>query len=309
MPTAPTASIIIVNWNTVDLLIACLTSIRKFASDCEVLVVDNASSDASCDRVRADFPEARLLAQRANLGFARANNVGIREARGRFLLLLNPDTELRDASVASLVGFMEMHPRAGIAGPPLWNADGSPQPSVRPLPSLAQELLLHTMLFRVLPNRLRAEGARRGTRQVETVSGAALCVRRECLEAIGLLDEDIFMFYEDTDWCRRAVDAGWEVWFVDGPGVVHHKGAASGGTERTRSLLASLHGSIHYFRKHEGEASVRWLRAIALAGALARAARAVVLWIAGVRREDQRARLRAYGCMIRWAFRGGELRA
>lgn len=308
MPNSPTVSIVIVHWNTADLLAACLGSIRRFAPECEVLVVDNASTDGSCERVRREFPGVKLLAQSANLGFARANNVGLREARGRYLLLLNPDTELREGAVASLVGLLDAKPAAGIAGPPLWNPDGTLQPSVRPFPSLGQEFLLQTMLFRVLPNRVRSEGARRDSRRVPTVSGAALCIRRECLDAIGLLDEGIFMFYEDTDLCRRAHDAGWETWFVDGPGVLHHKGAASAGPERTRILLASLRGAVHYFRKHQGEGAVRGLRAVTLAGAAIRALRALALLAAGVERDDQRARLRAYAAMARWALRGGALR-
>lgn len=307
MPEPPDVSIIIVSWNTADLLAACLRSLRDVDVSAEILVVDNGSTDGSVERVRREFPDVRLIAQAANTGFARANNAGLAAARGRFLLLLNPDTELRRGALRSLVDGMRREPRVGIAGPPLWNPDGSPQPSVQTFPTLGSELLRQTMLHRALPGRLRREARRRDTRAVEVVSGAALCIRRECLESIGPLDEGIFMFYEDTDWCYRAHESGWEIRFVDGPGVVHHKGAASGGASRTRTLLASHRGMLHYFRKHHGPRAVPALRAITLLGVSMRALRAGALLLLGGDRADQRARLSAYGALARWAVRGGEV--
>ena len=309
MLESPTVSIIIVNWNTADLLLACLASIADRPSmPCELLVVDNASTDGSPARVRERFPDVRLLPQSENLGFARANNLALAEARGRYLLLLNPDTEVLPGALDSLVAFLAATPAAGIAGPPLWNPDGSHQPSVQAFPSLGSEFLRQTMLHRIVPDRSRNGPHRRETRRVDAVTGAALAIRRECLDAIGPLDEDIFMFYEDTDWCRRAHEAGWGVWYVDGPGIVHHKGAASRGEARTRTLVDSLRGTICFFRKHVGGHSIGWLRAIALLGAGSRTARAILLLVLGRDREDQRARIRAYARMARWACTGGELR-
>jgi hypothetical protein len=308
MIAPPTVSIIIVNWNTVELLAPCLRSIASGTSTAhEVIVVDNASTDGSCERARREFPKARLFPQDANLGFARASNVGLAAARGRFLLLLNPDTTVKAGAVDALVDFVERGARVGIAGPPLWNHDGTPQPSVQPFPTLGSELLRQTMLHRVVPGRTRREATRRDTRRVEVVTGAALCIRRECYEQIGPLDEAIFMFYEDADWCRRASDAGWEIWYVDGPGVVHLKGGASVGEAFTGALVDSLRGTIHYFRKHGVAASIPWLRGIALLGATARSLRALALLGVGRDRAEQRARLRAYGRMLRWAVGGGEL--
>jgi GT2 family glycosyltransferase len=308
MSAAPVVSIIIVNWNTADLLATCLASITRGTEIAhEILVVDNASTDDSCRRVTDGFPQVRLLPQSANLGFARANNLGLAAAQGRFLLLLNPDTELRVGAVEALVDFLSEHSRVGIAGPPLWNPDGTPQPSVHLFPTLHTEWLRQTMLYRVVPSRVGRAADRRDTRRVEVVTGAALCIRRECHERIGPLDEAIFMFYEDVDWCRRAHDAGWEIWYVDGPGVMHHQGGSRVGPAFTRSLLDSLRGTIHYFRKHEGEDSVQWLRVIGLLGAVSRSLRAVALFV--VRRDpaNQKARLSAYARMIRWAVAGGEL--
>ena len=307
MSAPPTISIVIVNWNTADLLLACLASIRQGVQlPHEILVVDNASEDGSVERASAAFPEVRILAQSSNLGFARANNVALVEAAGRLVLLLNPDTELRPGALEALVTHLDTHPRAGIAGPPLWNPDGSAQPSVQTFPTLASEFLRQTMLYRIVPGRMAREAQRRDSRPVDVVSGAALCIRRECLEVIGLLDQDIFMFYEDTDWCRRAKDAGWEIWFVDGPGVVHHKGAASGGPARTRTLLDSHRGMLRYFRKHHGPGVVPALRVIAFLGATLRSARSLLLLTLGRNPPDQRARLAAYRGLLRWALLGGE---
>jgi hypothetical protein len=306
----PSMSVIIVSWNTADLLEKCLRSLERHEPPPgEILVVDNASSDGSADGVRRQFPRVTLLPQSVNLGYVRANNLALPATQGRYLLLLNPDTEVLPGALESLATFLEGHPRAGIAGPPLWNPDGSHQPSVQLAPTLRTEFLRHTMLHRVVPNRERREGVRRDTRPVEAITGAALCIRRECWEGIGPLDETIFMFYEDTDWCRRARDAGWEVWYVNGPGVLHHKGAASTGAARTRTLLDSLRGSVQYFRKHQGEEAVVGLRAIALLGAILRSVRSLVLLILGRERPDQRARLAAYFRIARWALKGGDLAA
>lgn len=306
MSVSPIVSIIIVNWNTAELLASCLSSIARGTTvPHEVLVVDNASSDDSCRRVTAEFPSVHLLPQSTNLGFARANNLALAIAQGRFLLLLNPDTEVRVGAVDSMVSFLDARATVGIVGPPLWSTRGDHQPSVQSFPSLTSELLRQTMLYRVLPNRFRREAKRRDTRRVEVVSGAALCIRRECYAAIGPLDEAMFMFYEDTDWCRRAHQAGWEVWYVDGPGIVHREGSASMGAARTRTLVDSLRSTVYFFEKHDGRGAVPALRAIALLGGVARSLRATALFLAGRDRTDQRARLRGYVRMIQWSLRGG----
>jgi len=305
----PAVSIVIVNWNTADLLTACLDSVRASVSlPHEVLVVDNASTDRSVETVRERFPEVRLFPQVENLGYPRGNNVALEQARGEQVLLLNPDTVVRAGAVEALVGFLAETPGAGIVGPPLFNPDGSPQESALLSPTLGTELLRQTMLHRILPSRHRREVRRRDTREVDAVTGAALCIRRTCLEAIGPLDERIFMFYEDMDWCLRARRAGWEVWYAEGPGIDHVKAAASARHARARTLLDSQRSTVYFFRKHHGAGSVAALRGIAFIGSLLRGARAAVLWLAGRDRADQRERLRAYGEMLRWSLLGGELR-
>ncbi len=301
----PQLSIIILNWNTVDLLLACLRSIQANVTlDYELIVVDNASNDDSVAQVEIEFPQARLLPQNANLGFSRGNNVGLAKAKAPYLLLLNPDTEVLPGALEALVAFMEAYERVGMAGPTLWNLDGSLQPSTSPLPSLWIEFLRQTMLFRLLPTAEMRAANRNETRRVANITGAALCIRRDCLTQIGPLDEKIFMFYEDTDWCKRASAAGWELWFVACPGVMHVKAAASSRFARTRTLLESQRSTIYYFGKHHGRSAIAWLRLITLCGAVVRALRALLNWLLGRNRGDQTARLRAYGRMLAWAVTG-----
>ena len=301
----PTLSIIILNWNTAALLEKCLRSIRKHVTlDHETIVVDNNSADESVELVRNRFPHVRLLAQAENLGFSRGNNAGLEAARGAYLLLLNPDTELQPGTLEALIAFMTGNKRAGIAGPTLRFPDGSLQPSTAPFPTLWVEFLRQTMLYRHFPTTAQRAAHRNELRQVDTVTGAALLIRRECYEDIGPLDPSIFMFYEDTDWCKRAKETGWEIWFVPCSGIIHVKAAASSRLARTRTLLDSQRSTIYYFRKHHGKEAIITLRFIALWAAFMRSSRALFHWLTGHERSDQRARLRAYRQLLLWSLTG-----
>jgi hypothetical protein len=298
----PTVSIVIVSWNCAGLLERCLRSIREnVRTDAETIVVDNASADGTVAMVRDRFPGVQLIVLPENVGFGRANNAAIQVACGEHVLLLNPDTEVRGGAVEDLLRFLAQHPRAGICGPTLWNPDGTPQESVLPFPTLRNELLRQTMLYRLLRPRARH------TRRVEAVAGAALCIRRPCLDAIGPLDPGFFMFYEEVEWCRRATDAGWEVWFVECAGIMHVGSAASAGDARTGTLVESVRSAVHYFRKYRGDGTIRWIRAIALLGAATRSLRAFILLLLGRDPFEQRARLAAYRRILTWAIAGGEL--
>ena len=308
MDNTPLLSIIILNWNTADLLRNCLNSIINQSYDAyEIIVIDNASADDSVVMVQAEFPQVTLIAQAENVGFSRGNNVGMERANGRFFLLLNPDTEVRDGTLQSLIHFMEAHPQAGMIGPTVWNPDSSLQPSTSPLPTLWIEFLRQTMLYRLFPTKQQKAAAANEQRQVENITGAALCIRRACYMEIGGLDPHIFMFYEDTDWCKRAVSTKWELWFVPCAGVMHVKAAASSRFARTRTLLDSQRSVIYYFRKHYGEPAIKWLRLITLCGGLTRSLRAILLSAVGRNRPDQHARLKAYKQMMRWAITGKEV--
>jgi N-acetylglucosaminyl-diphospho-decaprenol L-rhamnosyltransferase len=248
--SAPDLSIIVVTWNVRELTRACLSALPAATEGIatEVIVADNASTDGSADVVAAEFPQAILLRNGANLGFARANNQGMALARGRYFVLLNADTVPTPGSLSMMAGFMDAHPRAGAASPRLVRPDGSPQPyafGADPSPLyLLRRALAH------LSGGYLHDWDPREPIQVDWVSGACLVARREAVEQVGGLDERIFMYFEDNDWCRRMRLAGWEVWYNASAEITHIGGASLNQNPRAR---AAYYESLAYFyRKHYG---------------------------------------------------------
>ena len=217
-------AIVIVNWNTAALLRSCLHHLQaQEDGSSRIIVVDNGSTDGSAKMVAAEFPRVRLLRNEANLGFAAANNQGIRLALAGgapYVALLNSDTEATPAAMIALAAFLAQNPGVGAVGPRLVRADGAPQPygfgSDPTLPYLFARALRQAIFHRPMH-----DWAEVGVRQVDWVSGACLVARREALEAIGLLDEAIFMYFEDNDWCLRVRRAGWRVMHDPRVTVVH----------------------------------------------------------------------------------------
>jgi N-acetylglucosaminyl-diphospho-decaprenol L-rhamnosyltransferase len=254
--STPAVSVIIVSWNVREALRECLTAVRREGSGRvgEVWVVDNASADGSAELVATEFPEVRLVRNAENAGFARACNQALRAAAGEYCCLLNPDTRVATGALGRLVEFMESHPRAGAAGPRLLNPDGSLQPNGGPFPTLAGTFLRATRasaLFRGWYDRRFRWGRTAFDRAaaVEQVSGACLLIRRAALEEVGLLDEQFFLYYEETDWLLRARRAGWETWYVPEAEVTHRWGAST----RQVALECLRHmaeSEYRYFRKH-----------------------------------------------------------
>lgn len=254
----PAVSIIVVTWNCREYLPKCLAAI---ASADEVIVVDNDSSDGTAQYVERDWPAVRLIRPGRNLGFAAANNLGIRDALGRYLLLLNPDTVCDARTVSGLVEFLRGHPHAGIAGPAVVNPDGSLQRACRrriPSPMDAFWTLTGVARWRwwrgsALAARLARYNAADlpvdAPAQVDAVSGACLMARREVVEAIGGLDESFFLFGEELDWCLRAQQAGWQVWYAPVGRVLHFKGGSTrkGGW---RARYAFAQAMWLFYRKH-----------------------------------------------------------
>jgi N-acetylglucosaminyl-diphospho-decaprenol L-rhamnosyltransferase len=244
-------SIIIVTWNVRELARACLAALpgATEGTACEVIVVDNASADRSADMVAAEFPNATLLRNEANIGFARANNQGLAVAGGRYFVLLNADTIPHSGSLSAMVAFMDAHSRAGAASPRLLRPDGTPQPYAfgsDPSPLyLLQRAVAH------LRKAYLHDWGVSAPRPVEWVSGACLVTRREAVDRVGGLDEHIFMYFEDNDWCRRMRLAGWEVWYNPGVEITHIGGASLNQNPRAR---AAYYESLAYFyRKHYGQ--------------------------------------------------------
>jgi len=255
-PCEPDLSVVIVSWNTRDLCLATLAAVPAAVAPytAEIWLVDNASSDDTVAAVRTQFPNVRLIVNDANLGFTRANNQALARARGRFLLLLNSDTEARPGSLATLIRYLEEHPECGACGPKLLYPDGRLQPNGRRLPTLWREFVAATGLRRLnekaFADRLewgRSDFSR--TAEVEEVSGACLMLRREVLEQIGPLDEQFFMFYEEVDWCARMRAAGWKIAYVAEAEVMHHI-AQSMNKAGFAVYKAFYESQYRYHRKH-----------------------------------------------------------
>ena len=248
-------SIIIVNWNTREYLLRCLKSVfgSENSPSWEVIVVDNGSQDGSGKEVKQFSPKIHLIANEQNLGFAKATNQGLIHASGRYLLLLNPDTEVKQGAIDPFVHFMENHPDAGIAGGQLLNQDGSKQNSIANFPTLATELLNKRLLRWLFPAMF--PGKERNyvePIEVDSVIGACMVVRREAMEKVGLLDEDYFLFFEETDWCYRMRKGGWKVFHLPQAEVVHFQGR--GAEPKKREARVEYYRSrYHFFKKNRGE--------------------------------------------------------
>ena len=256
--TAPKLSIVIVNYNTRDLLRACLLSIEKSeaAPEMELFVVDNASTDGSALMVSSEFPRVQLIQSGLNGGYARANNVALRRCRGEYLLLLNPDTELSHPVLKDIVSFMDAHSEAGVAGPKLVRPDGSLDLACRrsfPSPEVSFYRMLG--LSKLFP-RSRRFGRYNLTyldpdqpAEVDSVVGAFMMVRAEAARQVGLLDEAFFMYGEDLDWAYRIKAKGWKVLYNPEVVVLHHKGASS--RKRAQRTIVEFYRAMHiFYKKH-----------------------------------------------------------
>ncbi|MHB1005275.1 MAG: glycosyltransferase family 2 protein [Chloroflexota bacterium] len=251
-------SAIVVSYNTRELLRRCLRSVvaarQSDGLDVELVVVDNASADGSAAMVASEFPDAVLVASDRNLGFAAASNVGLARARGRYPLLLNPDTEVRPGALGALVAFARARPGAAAVGPSLVYADGSPQHACFRFPTLTMQFLdLFPLQHRLLDTRLNGRyplGQKRPF-PVDHPLGACMLLSREALAALGPLDEGFFIYCEEVDWCWRAKKAGWQVYCVPEAVVVHH--AAQSTRQFAELMFVELYRSrARLFDKHYG---------------------------------------------------------
>jgi hypothetical protein len=244
-------SVVVVNWNTREILRACLESLRRHlgALEHEVIVVDNASHDGSPDMVERDFPEVRLLRNSENLGFGRANNLGMAAARGQYLLLLNSDAALLDRTTERLVEMLRNRPDVGVVAPHLAGEDGRLEANARRFPSLRNLLLTELWLHRLLPRRVAVDLLlghhfdHSTERCVDWLVGAFMLLRREVFEQTGGFDPVMFLYGEEIEWCRRIRERGWKIVFSPIGRVLHLKHRSANqllGTEGRidRALLA-----------------------------------------------------------------------
>lgn len=251
-------SIVIVSFNVRELLEQCLASVTAHAAcdlQLETIVVDNASSDDSEALVREKFSSVQLVANKENRGFALANNQGFAVSTGRYVMMLNPDTVVREGALKTLVSFMDVHPSAGVCGGKLLYADGSLQHSAFRFPSLAQIFLDFFPVNRRLTDSpingrySRALYARGEPFRVDHPLGADFLVRRKATEQVGWLDEQFFIYCEEIDWAMRFKRAGWEIWCVPQAAIVHHE-AQSTRQFRDQSFINLWRARFQLFAKH-----------------------------------------------------------
>lgn len=256
-------TIIIVNWNTGRLLRECLQSIAVLPEKemiAEVMVVDNASVDdsfAQAKSVEIGVPTT-MMGLHKNIGFAAANNMAIRQRRGKqsHILLLNPDTRVKGGAIAAGLKELADHPTTGVVGLHLRNPDGTTQPSVRRLPTIGPFIFLFLKLRRLFPHasvwcRYMYAGFDYSQRQaVEQVMGAVFFIRRDLLEKVGLLDEKFWVWFEEVDFCQRAKQAGWDVIYTPAGEVVHHQAASFSQWVGLKRTVPFLQSGLRYARKH-----------------------------------------------------------
>lgn len=328
--TLPDLSIVILSWNVRALLRACLLSLplgqtiperpergaegallsdsrrTKAAGhhpNIEVIVVDAASSDGSAEMVRAEFPGVKLVESDENLGYTRGNNLGLRAATGRYVLILNPDTEVVGDALSQILAYMDAHPRVGVLGPQLLYPDGDIQSTRRRFPSLATGFFESTWFQPLAPRRLLDHYFARDLpddqiAEVDWVVGAALLVRRETYEQVGGFDESFFMYSEEMDWCRRMKTAGWQVVYFPPARIVHHEAKSSAQVPAATHIRFNS-SKVRYFRKYHGPLAAEALRWFLLGNF---AFQLVLEWAKGLmrhKREMRAERVRAYWQVLR----------
>ena len=253
----PVLSIIIVSWNARAYLLKCLQSLQRELSDlhAEIIVVDNASTDGSPEAVALEFPEVKLVRNPTNLGFAGANNAGIRQSRGCYVCLINSDVEILPGCFELLLDHMGKNSSIGMLGPKILNADMTLQPSCRAFPNLWDSFFRALGLDTLFPRsplfgrRFMSCWSHDGIRRVDVLSGCFWMVRREAIEEVGLLDENFFMYAEDKDWCKRFHLAGWDVVYFPEARAIHYGGASSANAP-LRFYLELQKANLQYWRKH-----------------------------------------------------------
>jgi len=240
-------SIIIVNWNTKELLKDCIKSIYKKTQniDYEIIIVDNASKDGSVKMLKEEFPQCITIASKENLGFAKGNNRAIQKANGKYILFLNPDTELKTEAIGGMINFMKENDEIGAIGCKLLNRDGSIQfTCARKFPTPFNKFCFLTMLNRIFPTCKFVSSTEMNywdhldSREVECLSGACVLTRKKIIDQVGGFDEKFFMYCEDVELCYRIKNHGWRIYYLAGEAIYHYSGASS--NQRNESYFSTL---------------------------------------------------------------------
>lgn len=244
-------SIVIVSWNAKDYLMKCLSSIKQNAEGIkyEIIVVDNASSDGSQEAIRELHADVKLICNEDNFGFAKANNIGITIASGRYLALVNSDVEFTENSLIKMLNYMDEHLDVGILGPRILNRDLTLQYSCEKEPSIYLSIIRAFAIDNLFPSIARPN--HHCTNSVPVIIGCFWLVRSKAIENVGMLDEGFFIYAEDFDWCKRFREAKWDIVYYPQTSAIHYGGASSG-NEKMRFNLEMRRAMMRYYRKHKG---------------------------------------------------------
>lgn len=297
-------SIVILNWNVRELLDRCLASLRADHFMLEIIVVDNASQDDSVALVRTKYPSVTVIANAENRGFTGGNNQGIAAAQGRYVMVLNPDTEVLGDALDQLVAYLDEHPAVGAIGPQLLNPDRSIQSSRRRFPTLVTAFFESTWLQGLAPKRIlthytMADVPATTTQEVDWLNGACTIFRREVFDRVGAYDaQNFFMYSEELDLCRRVKEAGWQIVYLPQAQVVHYVGKSSEQAVAARHIYFQT-SKVHYFRKWHGAFPAAILRVFLLGSYLWQIGLEGVKGVLGSKRDLRTQRLKVYWQVIR----------
>ncbi|MFQ5862621.1 MAG: glycosyltransferase family 2 protein [Candidatus Brocadiales bacterium] len=304
-------SVVIVNWNTRDLLEDCLASLYKTVRNLsfDVYVVDNGSTDGSVETLREKFPEVRLTRNKENRGFTMANNQALRGIQTPYVFLLNTDTVLLEGTVEGMVSFLNTHPDVAIVAPQFINRDGSKQNTFDNFPSLTTELLNKSLLRICFPGRYPSKRVDyKEPLEVESVLFAGVILRQDVFRQVGFFDEDYFVYLEDSDTCFRIKKAGWRCFYLPNLQMYHFGGGGTKGksrTNRANSVIEYYRSLYKFFRKNRSATEyliIKLLKPLRLTVSL-------VLSILGLTltlflHEGLRSRVYAYLKVLEWHLRG-----
>jgi GT2 family glycosyltransferase len=306
-------SIIIISYNVRDLLRDCLNSIvhspialntpHGNLPTIEILVIDSASQDDSVTMLKNEFPQVRLFAHSDNIGYTKGNNIGLAHAQGRNVFLLNPDTVLLGDALPQLIRYLDENPAIGIVGPYTLNSDGSTQSSRRRFPTRLTAFFESTWLQPYAPpNMLKRfyvqDAPDTASMAVDWVQGSALMAKRAVYEQIGGLDEGYTMYSEELDWCKRAKNAGWGVYFLGTAQIIHHGGKSSEQVGAMKHIYFQQ-SKLRYHRNYHGRGFALGLRLFLLCGYLWQIALEFGKSLLGNQKPMRQARIRTYWQVIR----------
>lgn len=287
-------SIVIVSWNAKKYLMECLQSLTNEIGNynAEIIVVDNGSSDGSPELVKEMYPKVYLIINKENLGFAKANNIGIKHSKGQYVFLINSDVYVQNGCISKMVDYMDSHHKVGVLGPRVIYPSGEKQITFMQFPTLWNTFCDALALYRFFPKVRIFSGQRMrylstsNIHKVEIIIGCFMMIRKDAINDVGLLDENFFIYGEDVDWCRRFGDAGWELVYYPDAIAIHYGGASSSNAP-IEFYLQMQKANLQLWKKYRNCFGVKVYIIISLIQHLLRVAGNIVIYLLRSSGKDQ----------------------